>query len=142
TLYLITNKQTRTKLREEITPILIKNPRPEYRTLKELEWLDRIVSRVLPPVSMTIHQAAKTDYINRILTPQGTILYVPYSRVINTWTTIWGPEHFRPCWLNLPKIYHSQCSLMSFIVDPHACIRKTDDYRNWDCPCVSSFDLS
>jgi cytochrome P450 len=49
-------------------------------------------------------------------------------RVINTWQAIWGPdaEEFHPeRWLDLPKNYHSQHSLMSFIVGPHACIGKT-----------------
>ncbi|KAF9441620.1 cytochrome P450 [Macrolepiota fuliginosa MF-IS2] len=131
TLYLLAaNKEAQTKLREEVTPILTDNPRPEYRTLKELQWLDCVVMeslRVLPPVPMTFRQAAKTDYIDGVLIPQGTILYIPI-RVINTWAAIWGPdaEDFRPSrWLNLPKTYHSQYSLMSFIVGPHACIGKT-----------------
>jgi cytochrome P450 len=48
--------------------------------------------------------------------------------VINTWKSTWGPdaEEFRPeRWLNLPKSYNSQYSLMSFIFGPHACIGKT-----------------
>lgn len=33
--------------------------------------------RVLPPVPMTFRQAAKTDYIDGVLVPKGTIFYVP-----------------------------------------------------------------
>ncbi|KXN85180.1 Cytochrome P450 3A29 [Leucoagaricus sp. SymC.cos] len=131
TLYLLAaNKKTQDKLREEVTSLLADVPRPEYRALKELQWLDCVVMeslRVLPPVPMTFRKAAKDDYIDGVLVPAGTILYIPI-RVINTWQAIWGPdaEEFRPeRWLNLPKSYHSQYSFMSFIVGPHACIGKT-----------------
>ncbi|KXN89724.1 Cytochrome P450 3A12 [Leucoagaricus sp. SymC.cos] len=131
TLYLLAvNKGAQDKLREEVAPVLAANPRPEYRSLKELQWLDCVVMeslRVLPPVPMTFRKAAKDDHIDGVFVPAGTILYVPI-RVINTWQAIWGPdaEEFHPeRWLDLPKSYNSQYSLLSFIVGPHACIGKT-----------------
>lgn len=131
TLYLLAlNKEAQDKLREEVTPILAADSRPEYRTLKELQWLDCVVMeslRVLPPVPMTFRKTGNADYLDGVYVPKNTILYIPI-RVINTWQAIWGPdaEEFRPeRWLNLPKSYHSQYSLMSFIVGPHACIGKT-----------------
>lgn len=32
---------------------------------------------MMPPVPMTFRQAAKTDYIDGVLVPKGTIFYVP-----------------------------------------------------------------
>lgn len=44
TLYLLAvNKEAQDKLRAEVTPVLEVNPRPEYRTLKELQWLDHVM---------------------------------------------------------------------------------------------------
>ncbi|KAF9440469.1 hypothetical protein P691DRAFT_687585, partial [Macrolepiota fuliginosa MF-IS2] len=40
----------------------------------------------------------------------------------------WGPNSNHVCpshWLNLPKTYHSQYSLMLFIIGLHACTGKT-----------------
>ncbi len=73
----------------------------------------------MPPVPMTFRQAAKTDYIEGVLVPKGTIFYIPVCgrgvrlgslvvylwasqiRVINTWKEVWGedaeeyaPQHF------------------------------------------------
>ncbi|KAL0571358.1 hypothetical protein V5O48_008331 [Marasmius crinis-equi] len=83
--------------------------------------------RVMPPVPLTVRKAAKTDYVEGILVPKGTLLWIPI-RVVNTWKGIWGEdaEEFRPDrWLNLPKDYHPSFSLLSFIAGPHACIGKT-----------------
>lgn len=33
--------------------------------------------RLFPPVPMTFRQAAKTDYIDGVLVPKGTLLYIP-----------------------------------------------------------------
>ncbi|XP_006457133.1 hypothetical protein AGABI2DRAFT_123000 [Agaricus bisporus var. bisporus H97] len=132
TLYLLAaNKQAQTHLREELTPIFNDNPKPEYKSLKELQYLDNVIMeglRLFPPVPMTFRQAAKTDYIDGVLVPKGTLLYIPI-RVINTWKSTWGPdaEEFHPeRWSNLSiKNYNSQYSFMSFIFGPHACIGKT-----------------
>ncbi|KAG6911171.1 hypothetical protein DXG01_003911 [Tephrocybe rancida] len=95
TLWLLANdKDSQTRLRDEITPLLADNPRPDYRSLKELQWLDCVVMeslRVLPPVPMTFRSANKTDYIDGVLVPKGTILYIPI-RVINTWKQLWGED--------------------------------------------------
>ncbi|KAG6866189.1 hypothetical protein C0991_007739 [Blastosporella zonata] len=131
TLWLLANdKESQTRLRDEITPLLADSPRPDYRVLKDLQWLDCVIMeslRVLPPVPMTFRSANKTDYIDGILVPKGTILYIPI-RVINTWKELWGEdaESFRPSrWLNLPKAYQSSSSTLSFLSGPHACIGKT-----------------
>lgn len=84
-------------LREEVAPVLRKDPHPDYRTLKELQWLDCVVCvfavcrlryidnfptrmeglRVLPPAPLTVRVAEKTDYIGDILVPKGTNLVIP-----------------------------------------------------------------
>ncbi|CAA7269376.1 unnamed protein product [Cyclocybe aegerita] len=140
TLWLLANDPiSQSKLREEVTPLFASTstststeapPRPGYRALKDLAWLDCVVQeslRVLPPVPMTFRQAAKTDYIDGVLVPEGTLFYVPI-RVINTWKEVWGPdaEEFKPSrWLNLPPKYNPAFSTLSFIAGPHACIGKT-----------------
>ncbi|KAJ7057867.1 cytochrome P450 [Mycena amicta] len=131
TLWLLANDQeSQRKLREEVTPIYESNPRPDYRTLKSLTWLDCVVNeslRVLPPVPLTLRVAEKTDYIDGVLVPKGTVINIPI-RVINTWKPVWGEdaEEFHPeRWLNLPKAYNSSFSQFSFIAGPHACIGKT-----------------
>ncbi|KAF5367336.1 hypothetical protein D9615_010281 [Tricholomella constricta] len=131
TLWLLANDQeSQARLRDEVTPLLADNPRPDYRSLKDLQWLDCVVMeslRVLPPVPMTFRRAAKTDYIDGVLVPKGTIFYIPI-RVVNTSKDLWGEdaEEFRPSrWLDLPKTYSPSSSHMSFIAGPHACIGKT-----------------
>jgi len=131
TLWLLAkDPESQDRLRNEVTPVFASNPRPDYRSLKDLQWLDCVIQeslRVLPPVPMSFRQAAKTDYIEGVLVPKGTILYIPI-RVINTWKEIWGEdaEEFHPArWLNLPKVYNSTFSTLSFFAGPHACIGKT-----------------
>ncbi|EGO03799.1 hypothetical protein SERLA73DRAFT_69628 [Serpula lacrymans var. lacrymans S7.3] len=131
TLWLLANDTAaQDKLRHEVSAILANNPRPDYRTLKDLQWLDCVVMeslRVLPPVPMTVRKAAENQSIDGTFVPKGTLLYIPI-RVVNTWKEIWGEdaEEFRPeRWLNLPKEYNSTFSLLSFIAGPHACIGKT-----------------
>lgn len=76
---------------------------------------------------MTFRSAAKTDYIDGVLVPKGTIFYIPI-RVVNTWKVMWGEdaEEFKPHrWLNLPEAYNPSSSVLTFISGPHACIGKT-----------------
>jgi hypothetical protein len=40
---------------------------------------------------MGVRQAGKTDYIDGVLVPKGTYLYIPI-RVVNTWKEIWGDD--------------------------------------------------
>jgi hypothetical protein len=90
--------------------------------------------------------AGKTDYIDGVLVPKGTIFYIPI-RVVNTWKEIWGEDaeecvylylitanhshslfanRFNPSrWFNLPPKYSSTTSVLSFLAGPHACIGKT-----------------
>ncbi|KAF9476118.1 cytochrome P450 [Pholiota conissans] len=131
TLWLLAkDPATQKRLRKEVTPVFTEGARPGYRELKDLQWLDCVVQeslRVMPPVPMTLRQAAKTDYIDGVVVPKGTFLYIPI-RVINTWKKVWGDdaEEFNPGrWLNLPQNYNSTTSALSFIVGPHACIGKT-----------------
>ncbi|KAJ7204593.1 cytochrome P450 [Mycena rebaudengoi] len=131
TLYLLANDPaSQARLRAEVTPVYAANPRPDYRTLKGLEWLDCVVNeslRVLPPVPMTIRIAQQDEYVGDVFVPKGTQIYIPI-RVINTWKDVWGPdaEEFRPArWLDLPAAYNSTFSQFSFIAGPHGCIGKT-----------------
>ncbi|KAF9458172.1 cytochrome P450 [Collybia nuda] len=131
TLWLLANDpDSQKKLREEVTPIFSENSRPDYRTLKEMSWLDCVVMeslRVLPPVPLTVRTTNKTDHIDGVLVPKGTLITIPI-RVVNTWKEVWGEdaEQFNPNrWLNLPKNYHPVFSMLSFITGPHACIGKT-----------------
>ncbi|KAJ3575027.1 hypothetical protein NP233_g1369 [Leucocoprinus birnbaumii] len=131
TLWLLANdKESQRKLREELTPVMAENPHPDYRTLKDLKWLDCVVMeslRVMPPVPLTVRIAKEQGVINGIVVPKGTMFYIPI-RVVNTWKVTWGEdaEEFHPeRWLNLPKDYHPTFSMLSFIAGPHACIGKT-----------------
>ncbi|KAJ7938237.1 cytochrome P450 [Mycena leptocephala] len=131
TLWLLANDpESQRRLREEVTPIYEANPRPDYRTVKSLAWLDCVVNeslRVLPPVPLTARVAEKTDYIDGVLVPKGTVITIPI-RVINTWKDVWGEdaEEFHPArWLALPKAYNAAFSQFSFIAGPHGCIGKT-----------------
>ncbi|KAL0069273.1 hypothetical protein AAF712_003638 [Marasmius tenuissimus] len=131
TLWLLANDPTsQDKLRAEVGPVLEQDIRPDYKTLKDLKWLDCVIMeslRVMPPVPVTVRKAAKTDYVEGVLVPKGTLIWIPI-RVVNTWKGIWGEdaEEFRPeRWLNLPNDYHPSFSLLSFIAGPHACIGKT-----------------
>ncbi|KAJ6524320.1 cytochrome P450 [Mycena capillaripes] len=131
TLWLLANDPaSQRRLREEVTPVYAANPRPDYRTLKSLEWLDCVVNeslRVLPPVPQTVRVAGKTDYIEGVLVPKGTNINIPI-RVINTWKQVWGEnaEEFHPArWLNLPEAYNPTFSQFSFITGPHGCFGKT-----------------
>ncbi|KAK7437940.1 hypothetical protein VKT23_018375 [Stygiomarasmius scandens] len=136
TLWLLANDQeSQKRLREEVTPVFRPTltgemGRPDYKTLKDLKWLDCVVMeslRVMPPVPLTVRRSTKTDYVDGVLVPKGTLFWVPI-RVVNTWNVIWGEdaEDFRPSrWLDLPKTYHPAFSLLSFIAGPHACIGKT-----------------
>ncbi|KAJ6570721.1 cytochrome P450 [Mycena sp. CBHHK59/15] len=131
TLWLLANDpESQARLRAEVAPVYADNPRPDYRTLKSLTWLDCVVNeslRVLPPVPLTLRVAQKTEYIAGVRVPKGTLLSIPI-RVINTWMQVWGPdaEEFHPArWLALPKAYNPAFSHFSFIAGPHACIGKT-----------------
>jgi cytochrome P450 len=100
TLWLLANDpESQRRLREEVTPVYAANPRLDYRTLKSLEWLDCVVCasiytfphsrsglfsisrneslRVLPPVPQTVRVAEKTDYIEGVLVPKGTMILIP-----------------------------------------------------------------
>ncbi|KAL9708590.1 hypothetical protein Ac2012v2_008259 [Leucoagaricus gongylophorus] len=131
TLWLLANdKESQCKLRQELSPIMAENPRPDYRTLKDLRWLDCVVMeslRIMPPVPLTIRIAKEQGILNGIVIPKGTLFYIPI-RVVNTWKDTWGEdaEEFHPeRWLHLPKDYHPTFSMLSFIAGPHACIGKT-----------------
>lgn len=80
--------------------------------------------RVYPPVPMTIRKAGKSDHIEGVFVPKGTLLYIPI-RVINTHTGFWGAdaEAFRPeRWADPPAGAHT---FQSFINGPHHCIGRT-----------------
>jgi len=118
------------KLRKEVNQVLEVNGRPEYRTLKEMQWLDCVVMeslRVMPPVPFTGRISAQDQFIDGYLVPKGSGISIPIY-AINTWKEVWGEdaEEFKPeRWLNLPKQYNAQFSTIGFLAGPHACIGKT-----------------
>ncbi|KAL5512545.1 hypothetical protein ACEPAG_3198 [Sanghuangporus baumii] len=133
TLWLLaTHPEIQSKLRAELLPVITEHPNPDFRTLKSIEYLDYVVMeslRVMPPVPMTIRQAGKSDYIDGVWVPKGTLFYIAI-RVINTYKGFWGEdaEEFRPeRWgkLNEAPAYHPLHSLQTFINGPHHCIGKT-----------------
>ncbi|KIJ40563.1 hypothetical protein M422DRAFT_32212 [Sphaerobolus stellatus SS14] len=131
TLWLLaTNPEYQTRLREELLPVLEANPRPDYRTLKDLTLLDGVIMeslRLLPPVPLTLRRSTRDDTVDGNFIPKGTLLYISI-RVINTYSGIWGPDaqEFRPeRWSNLPSTYNSTFSFSSFIAGPHSCIGRT-----------------
>ncbi|KAJ7624701.1 cytochrome P450 [Roridomyces roridus] len=130
TLWLLANDQeSQRRLREEVTPVFKDNSRPDYRTLKSLEFLDCVLNeslRLFPPVAQTSRVATKTDYIEGVLVPKGTLLNIPV-RAISTQKSFWGEdaEEFRPArWLNLPDTHDATYSNFAFLVGAHSCIGK------------------
>lgn len=130
-LYLLaTHPEVQRQLREEVSQVFTHNARPDYRTLKDLKWLDCVVMeslRLFPPVPYTVRIAETTDYIDGVLVPKGTMIQIAI-RAVNTWKETWGEdaEEFNPSrWLNLPKDFNPAYSFLSFIAGPHACIGKT-----------------
>ncbi|KLO20689.1 cytochrome P450 [Schizopora paradoxa] len=131
TLWLLAiNPEVQQKLREEVRMHLANNPTPDYKSLKQMEYLEHVVMealRLYPPVPMTLRKATKNDYIDGIMVMKGTIVYIPI-RVVNTYQGFWGAdaEEFRPeRWEKLPDTIHPTLSFMSFIAGPHHCIGKT-----------------
>ncbi|KAL5531870.1 hypothetical protein ACEPAF_5433 [Sanghuangporus sanghuang] len=133
TLWLLaTHPEIQSKLRGALLPVIAEHPNPDVRTLKSIEYLDYVVMeslRVMPPVPMTIRQAGKSDFIDGVWIPKGTLFYIAI-RVINTYKGFWGEdaEEFRPeRWgkLNEAPAYHPLHSLQTFINGPHHCIGKT-----------------
>lgn len=41
--------------------------------------------RIMPPVPVTAREAAKTDYIDGVLVPKGTLIYIPVRHSFNLW---------------------------------------------------------
>ncbi|KAF9074155.1 cytochrome P450 [Rhodocollybia butyracea] len=126
TLWLLANDiSSQNKLRAEVGPLYAQNSRLDYKTLRDMKCMESL--RVMPPVPITLRKAAKSDYVDGVFIPKGTLIWIPI-RVINTWKEVWGQdaEEFRPeRWLNLPENYNSTFSTFSFIAGPHACIGKT-----------------
>ncbi|KAJ7624697.1 cytochrome P450 [Roridomyces roridus] len=130
-LWLLANDQeSQGRLREEVTPVFQDSPRPDYRALKSLEFLDCVVNestRLFPPIAHTSRVTTKDDYVEGVLLPKGTLVNIPI-RAISTQKRLWGEdaEEFRPTrWLNLPDTYDATYSNFSFLVGPHSCIGKT-----------------
>ncbi|TDL20852.1 cytochrome P450 [Rickenella mellea] len=131
TLWLLaSHPDIQAKLRAEVGHMVEHNPRPDFRTLKQMEYLDSVVMeslRIMPPVPMTLRRCAKDDYIDNVWIPKGTMLYIAI-RVVNTFKEVWGDdaEQFRPeRWAELPKKYNPTFSLLSFLAGPHSCIGRT-----------------
>ncbi|KIY67416.1 cytochrome P450 [Cylindrobasidium torrendii FP15055 ss-10] len=131
TLWLLaSHPEAQNRLRAEVTPTLTSDPRPDYRTLKDMKWLDCVIMeslRVMPPVPLTTRKAKQDLFVEGHLIPKNTLTIIPIHQV-NTWKAVWGEdaEQFRPeRWLDLPKAYNPQFSMLSFITGLHGCIGKT-----------------
>lgn len=132
TLWLLAaHPEVQDKLRAEVSPVLAQHPNPDFRTLKGMEYLNQVVYvaahtlvavfneadllysmeslRVYPPVPMTIRQAQKSDYVDGVWVPKGTLFYIGVCefymfvhthltychsqiRVINTCQEFWGED--------------------------------------------------
>ncbi|TDL20845.1 cytochrome P450 [Rickenella mellea] len=127
---LASHPEIQAKLRAEVGPIVEQNPCPDFRTLRQMEYLDSVVMeslRIMPPVPMTLRRCVKDDYIDNVWIPKGTMLYIPI-RIVNTFKEVWGDdaEQFRPeRWAELPKNYNPTFSFLSFLAGPHSCIDRT-----------------
>jgi len=127
---LATHKAVQRKLRAEVAPLVAADPNPDFRSLKQMDYLENVVMetlRLFPPVPMVVRQAAKGDYIDNYWVPKGTLIDISI-RAVNTCKDFWGEdaEDFRPeRWTNLPKTDHATQSFQSFIAGPHHCIGKT-----------------
>lgn len=131
TLWLLaTHPDVQDALRAELAPVFAKTPRPDYREMKDLKLLECVVMeslRVLPPVPITLREAARDDWVDGVFVPKGTLFYFPI-RAINTWHAAWGADAdaFRPArWLAPPRGVNAAFSFQSFIAGPHACIGRT-----------------
>ncbi|KAH8827394.1 cytochrome P450 [Flagelloscypha sp. PMI_526] len=133
TLWLLANDQdTQQRLREEVTAVFEANPRPEYRELKDLPWLDSVVMesvRLMPAAPVSTRYVTKTGVIDGHVIPAGTHILIPI-RAINTNKDVWGPdaEEFHPSrWFNLPPEVQKNMNMnfLSFLAGPHSCIGKT-----------------
>src|SRR5688572_5527065 len=90
--------------------------------------------RVMPPVPQTARIAAQTGYVDGVLVPKGTLIYIPVClspsglamadnldtfvvqiRVVNTWKEIWGEDAEEYVsmlrWLPLQSLKRGQCIL-------------------------------
>ncbi|KAG6831755.1 hypothetical protein H0H92_007907 [Tricholoma furcatifolium] len=124
TLWLLANdKESQSRLREEIAPLLADNPRPDYRSLKELQWLDCVVMeslRVMPPVPMSFRVANKTDYIDGVLVPKGTHFYIPVRAFLPLFNILLIVRI-----RSVSSILGKFCGEKMQKTGPHACIGKT-----------------
>ncbi|KZT23875.1 cytochrome P450 [Neolentinus lepideus HHB14362 ss-1] len=127
---LASHLEAQSKLRAEVSAVISSNPRPDYRTLKDMKYLDAVVMeslRVLPPVPVTNRITGTGFWLHDVWVPEGTLFCLPI-RAINTWKEVWGDdaEEFRPeRWLDLPEAYNPTFSFLSFLAGPHGCIGKT-----------------
>ncbi|KAJ3576433.1 hypothetical protein NP233_g446 [Leucocoprinus birnbaumii] len=128
--FLAVNQDAQEKLRREVTPLLAKDPRPSYKALSALKWLDCVVMeslRLFPPSPGTYRQAEVPDHMDRIPIPKGTLVYFPF-RIFNTCKSRWGndAEKFRPeRWLTLSESANARKSFAAFSFGPRACTGRT-----------------
>lgn len=98
---LASHQEAQLRLRQELAPVFDQTSRPSYADLKDLPWLDGVVCaisyrisrrliakhfsyrqealRLYPATPMSFRVSAKTDTIDGILVPSGTMLYMPVS---------------------------------------------------------------
>ncbi|KDR84981.1 hypothetical protein GALMADRAFT_260690 [Galerina marginata CBS 339.88] len=121
------DQQCQQQLRDEIAPLFSRDPRPDYRSLDKLQWLDSVImeSIRLFLFGPNIRVALNDDYIDGVFVPKGTVVVIPLD--LFTRGDIWGedPDQFKPArWLDSTKRYKISPPFLSFLTGPHRCIAK------------------
>uniref|UniRef100_S4RZ28 Cytochrome P450, family 3, subfamily A, polypeptide 65 n=1 Tax=Petromyzon marinus TaxID=7757 RepID=S4RZ28_PETMA len=93
------NPDVQTKVQQEIDRFLPNDTLPSYEILKQMEYLDMVVSetlRMYPPTSRTDRVCKKTTVVNDLVIPKGVVVTVPLW-VLHYDPQYWDePEEFRP----------------------------------------------
>ncbi|XP_075929866.1 cytochrome P450 3A8-like [Petromyzon marinus] len=93
------NPDVQTKVQQEIDTFLPDDTLPSYEILKQMEYLDMVVSetlRMYPPTSRTDRVCKKTTVVNDLVIPKGVVVTVPLW-VLHYDPQYWDePHEFRP----------------------------------------------
>ncbi|XP_078723533.1 cytochrome P450 3A24-like [Lampetra fluviatilis] len=93
------NPDVQTKVQQEIDRFLPNDTLPSYEILKQMEYLDMVVSeslRMYPPTSRTDRVCKKTTVVNDLVIPKGMVVAAPLW-VLHYDPQYWDePEEFRP----------------------------------------------
>jgi cytochrome P450 len=93
---LANDPESQQRLRDEVRSLLETRPRPSYRELQGLPWLNAVCSeslRLYPPLPACIRIAAEDTMLEEVFVPKGTLFYIPV-RYINCNVDVWGKDAF------------------------------------------------